>query len=158
MIGTPLSPRRIRGATLIELVVSVVVLSVGITGILMVIAQTVRHSADPLRLTQAGAIAQAYMEEILSRAARDPSGSDVGGPEAGERRATFDDVNDYDGLSDQGVIDQNGQAVSGLEAWRVRVSVRPGTLRGLDGQRIEVRVGHAADADFSLHLAAWRFQ
>ncbi len=158
MNGSIAPRRRMCGATLVELVVSVVVLSVSITGILMVIAQTVQHSADPMRLTQANAIAQAYMEEILSRAPTDPAGGDTGGPEAGEQRATYDDVNDYDGLSDQGVIDQNGQPVAGLAAWRVNVSVRPGTLEGANGQRIEVRVRHAADADFTLSLAAWRFE
>ncbi len=158
MNGMLVPRRRMCGATLAELVVSVVVLSVSITGILMVIAQTVRYSADPMRLTQANAIAQAYMEEILSRAPTDPAGGDIGGPEAGEQRATYDDVNDYDGLADQGVIDQNGQPVAGLSAWRVNVSVRPGTLEGVNGQRIEVQVGHAADPDFTLRLAAWRFE
>ncbi|MCP4276540.1 MAG: type II secretion system protein, partial [Gammaproteobacteria bacterium] len=45
------------GATIIELVVSIVVLSVAMTGILMVMTQTVISSADPMLREQATAIA-----------------------------------------------------------------------------------------------------
>jgi len=56
-----------QGLTLIELVVSIVVLSVAITGILMVMTQTTIASADPMLREQATAIARSYLEEILSQ-------------------------------------------------------------------------------------------
>ncbi|MCK4502598.1 MAG: pilus assembly protein MshD, partial [Desulfuromonadales bacterium] len=35
------------------------------------------------------------------------------------------DVDDYNGLADSGAVDQNGNAISGLENYAVSVSVQP---------------------------------
>ncbi|HLF23180.1 MAG TPA: hypothetical protein VI565_04590, partial [Burkholderiales bacterium] len=45
------------------------------------------------------------------------------GPEAGEMRPTFDDVNDYNGLSNAGARDQNDNAIAGLGGYNVDVTV-----------------------------------
>ena len=53
-----------RGLTLIELVIFIVVVSVGLAGILSVLNLTVMHSADPMARKQAIAAAEALMEEV----------------------------------------------------------------------------------------------
>lgn len=53
-----------RGISLIELVIFIVVVSVGVAGILQVMNMTARHSADPLAYKQAIAVAEALLEEI----------------------------------------------------------------------------------------------
>ena len=149
--------RRQRGATLIELVVSVVIISVVVTAMMMLITQTVGRSSDPLMRAQAIAIAEAYMEEILGVSLTDPDGGDVGGPEAGESRATYDDLNDYHNASGpEPATDQYGAAIAGLDAYSVEVTVSGATLNGSPATRVRVEVTHAADADFSLPLVAYR--
>ncbi len=53
------------GATLIELIITIVVISSALVGILSIINITTRHSADPVVQQQAIAIAESYLEEIL---------------------------------------------------------------------------------------------
>jgi MSHA pilin protein MshD len=149
--------RKAQGATLVELVVSIVILSISVTGVMMVIAQTTRASADPMIRTQATAIAQAYLEEILSQPLVDPSGADSGGAEAGEARATYDDINDYHGLDDDnGALDQAGNAITQLSAYNVAVAVQATTLAGSPAQRIGVTVTHDGVPDFQVQIAAYR--
>lgn len=53
-----------RGVSLIELIIFIVIISVGLTGILLVMNQTTAHSADPLIHKQAIAAAESLLEEI----------------------------------------------------------------------------------------------
>jgi len=131
-----------KGVTLIELVISMLIISVALVGILTVMQLTTRHSVDPLLQRQAVAIAEAYLEEITSQAY---SGSSSAG------RANFDDVDDYNGLSDNGVHDQNGNLVSGLSHYTVSVSVSAATLAdSLPAKQITVSVSSSARSDVSL--------
>ena len=76
-----------RGFTLVELVIAMVVISIALSGVLMVMNYTTAHSADPMIQHQAVAIAEAYLEEILLKPYADPDGVDGEGS-----RALFDDV------------------------------------------------------------------
>ena len=148
---------RQRGATLIELVVSTVIISITVTAVMMVIVQVGRSSADPMLRVQAAAIAEAYMDEILSRHLDDPDGGELGGPEAGETRATFDDIADYHGLNDSaGAVDQTGAVIPGLEGYNVTVSVTTATVNGLAAKRVAVQVGFDGDPAFAVPLVSYR--
>ncbi|MCB1801831.1 MAG: pilus assembly protein MshD [Gammaproteobacteria bacterium] len=148
---------RQRGATIIELVITITIISISLTSVMMVVANTTRTSADPMIRTQALSIANAYLEEILSQSLIDPAGADLGGPEPGEVRATFDDVNDYHGLADtSGAVDQFGNTIPGLGGYNVSVSVAAVTLGTDPAQRIRVTVGHDGNAAFGLTLNAYR--
>jgi MSHA pilin protein MshD len=117
---------RERGLSLIEMVVFIVIVSIGATSVLMVMNLNTRHSADPLRQKQALAIAEALLEEVelMPFTDCDPDGfntvsstcemTEARGPEAaypapgnaiqtadearGSTVASFDNVNDYDGF------------------------------------------------------------
>jgi MSHA pilin protein MshD len=62
--GSPLGRRRLRGASLIELIMFMVIVSVGLAGILSVMNITTKSSADPMVRKQAIAIAESLLEEI----------------------------------------------------------------------------------------------
>ncbi len=149
-----------RGVTLIELVVSIVILSVATAGIMMVITQTMLSSADPMIREQATAIAQSYMEEILTQPLTNPGGGEVNGPETGEVRSTYDDVWDYNGLNNNaGALDQNGVAVSGLSGYNIAVQVTNATLgpgSGSPAARIVVTVTYDGMASINVPVTAYR--
>ncbi len=140
-----------QGFSLIELVVTIVLVGLLASGALMLIDQTTRSSADPMITQQAVGIAQSYMEEIMGQAYSDP-----GGPaEAG--RATYDDVDDYNGLNDNGgAVDRTGAAIPGLGAYNVSVAVTAETLNGVAAKRIDITVSHDNLPALSIPLTAYR--
>lgn len=141
------------GFTLIELVIAIVIIGIAVSGVLLVMNYTSAHSADPMIQAQAVAIAESYMEEISLHPFIDPDGSD-----AGETRATYDDIFDYNGLSNVGAVDQSGNAVPGLGSYTVTVSVVPAGDLGPSGElvpsadaaEIVVRVRYPGMVDFTL--------
>lgn len=128
-----------RGFTLIELVITIVVLAVGIVGMLSVSTFTTAKSADPIIVHQANAIAEAYLEEIMLQPFCDPDlstdciaacsgGGGACGNAActaseGGNRPLYDDVCDYNNLPDSVVRDRAGNPISGLNGYSVNVVV-----------------------------------
>ncbi len=130
---------RQRGVTLIELIISIVVIAIAIGGVLGVLTQSAGRSADAMIMSQAVAIAEGYLEEITLRPFADPDGVD------GETlRTTFDDVDDYNGLVDVGARDQFGNAPAALAGYTVNVTVTPSSgltsVPNTDAERVDVRV------------------
>ena len=60
------------GFTLIELIVAIVILSIGTAAFLTLITNTTRNSVDPQIRVQGNAIARAYLEEIMLSSFCDP--------------------------------------------------------------------------------------
>ncbi len=147
------------GVTLIELIVAIVVVSIALTGVLLVTSYTTRHSADPVLTHQAVAIAEAYMEEITLKNYLDPDTGTLC-PAAEPSRVLYDNVCDYNNLSDSGAVDQNGNSIGGLSNYSVRVAVsnpeQPYGPAGMtvNGLRIDVTVTDPAGE--SLTLAGYR--
>ncbi len=130
---------RSAGFTLIEIITTIVVLSIAATTIMSMFSNTIRSSANPMIQQQAISIAEAYMEEILLKPFNDPDG--IGG----ETRANFDDVLDYNGLNDGGALDQNGNPIASLGDYTVTVSVTNTGINGIasaDSFLITVNVAH----------------
>ena len=159
-----MSPRGQAGVNLIELMISIVIIAIACTGVLLVFAQTVRFSADPMIQTQALAIAEAYLDEILARPLDDPSGGETGGSEEGSpslaaNRPLLDDVQDYDGLSNTPPQDQDGgvadfapvDGTADLAGYQVDVDVTTGAaVNGVAMARVDVRVRFGTIVDFTL--------
>ena len=129
------------GTTLVELIITIVVLGIGLSGILLVMNRNIATSSDPLIQHQAIAIAEAYLEEILSKPFVDPDGIDTMAAEP--TRNLFDDVDDYDrNIVDGLPRDQDGILIAGLGNYNVDVNVAgenlgPGAIPAL---RITVSV------------------
>lgn len=137
------------GMSLVELVVSIVVIAIAVGAVLGLLSQTAGSSADAMIVAQAVSIGEAYVEEIGLQSFDDPDGSD------GEAlRANYDDIDDYNGLIDSGARDQFGNSLPGLSAYTVSVSVQNSSaLTGVasgDVNRIDVRVVNAPYVDLTL--------
>lgn len=163
-----------RGATLVELVISIVVIAVGLVGVLAVMDRVTRSSGDPMVEQQAIAVAEAYLEEILLKAYDEAAatGTPEGppGPDAGETdRTLYNDVNDYDGLANNGCVttsaacptlgscacDQNGNPIASLRGYSVAVQVdTAATLNGVPASRVQVSV--TAPDGVSVTLGGYR--
>lgn len=142
---------RIKGFTLIEIIVTMVVLAIASTAILSVFSSTVSSSANPAIQQQAISIAEAYMEEISLKSFDDPNGTNAGE----STRADFDNVLDYNSLPDTTVRDQNNNAIPALNAYNVAVAIAnpADPLNGIpavDVLRIDITVGHAAISAINL--------
>ncbi len=145
-------PSRQRGVTLIELIAVIVILGVALIGVTTAVSSAVSRSSDVLLETRALALAQSYLDEILSRRFDERSAprgippcrtncTDPGdphdcvdpgdfGPDGGESgRADYDDVDDYhcldEGFGQAGPLqDAEGNEREGYENFRVQVFVR----------------------------------
>ncbi len=135
-----------KGMTLIELVLSIVIISIALLGTLLCINTAVFSSSDPILTEQAIAIADAYMQEILSKSfPANPLSSCA----TGLTRLQFVDICSYNALN-QAPTDRTGTLVPGLGAYTVAVTVNntTATLGSLSGgdvvARVDVRVSHVA--------------
>lgn len=137
------SGRGQQGLTLVEMVITIVVLAIALLSITAAISGGIGRSGDTLVETRAVALAQSYLDEIFGKRFDEnshPRGippcrtncTDAGsfGPDAGEtERYHFDDVDDYDGLEEgtgaSGPLqDSEGQDRTGYGNYRVEINVR----------------------------------
>lgn len=151
----PVSDRRCRrpaqrGVTLVELVIAIVVITIGVAGVLSAFNESVRASSNPFFAKQALAIAEALLEEVQLAAntfcdpgdpqyAANPNfqaaapANCTGGfaealnPEAGNARP-FDNVNDYNGLALATITDVSGAAVPGVGGYSANIAVAAAAL------------------------------
>lgn len=124
-------PRQ-RGFTLIELIIFIVVVGAGVAGILSVMNQVVRNSADPMLTKQAAALADSVLEEVLQKAYADPDGTNVG--ETG--RTDWDNVDDFSGATQASFA-----LPASLAGYTLTVAVSDGTAAlGAAARRVVVTV------------------
>lgn len=139
------SIHRLRGLSLIELVIFIAVVSAALAAVLSVFIQTTGASADPMLRRQSLAIAQSLLEEVslmpftfcdgddanvttatsTAGCAGGAGGADAIGPDGENRFATpqFDNVNDYGGYAVTGIVDITNTAVAGLSGYSASVAV-----------------------------------
>ena len=147
-------PFRQAAFTLIEIIVTLVVVGIAAVALLGVFTSNIRGSADPVVQQQAITIAEAYMEEIMLRAFEDPTDVEqgLGGTEAGEAsRDLFDDVQDYNHLGTTEVRDQNNVAIPALSAYDVTVTVTAATLNTVPAMLVDIQVDHPAISPIRLN-------
>ena len=157
------------GVTLIELIVSIVIISIALGGILLLFVGTMKTSADPMVRAQGLAIAQSYMDEIMMQAYLPVANPVVnatcsdGDPPEKSNRATYNDVEDYHNLSDTGAHDQNGCLIDLLAGYAVSVQVISSCtvalcgaqMNAVNAKKITVTVSHPP-TNFSIPISAYR--
>jgi MSHA pilin protein MshD len=154
------------GLTFIELLIFLVVSSITVTGLLHIMQNTTGISADPLVKQQELAIANAYLDEILSRAYSDPDGVQESPILNAGQRALFDDINDYAVITALMPTDINGQLIDGtngeiidLSEYRVTVSINNPVNdlgAGLPTARITITVTHTLPNTPQIVLTGYR--
>ncbi|MDO8264324.1 MAG: prepilin-type N-terminal cleavage/methylation domain-containing protein [Gallionella sp.] len=128
-----------RGFTLIELIIFIVVVSVGLVGILKVMDVTVKSSADPMVRKQAMALADSILEEILLKDYQDPDPLVSTGETT---RSAMDNVDDYNGKSNALFADLPAQ----LTSYVIGIAVTDGTATlGIAARRVTVTITHGAE-------------
>lgn len=126
------------GLSLVELIMFIVIVSVGVAGILSVLNLTVARSADPMVRKQVLAVAEAMMDEILAKDFQndpaDPGNSSATlgcTPTTTPRcsvntpadRRNYNDVDDFNGWNQTGVYQQDGTLAPVLGTYTVSVTV-----------------------------------
>ncbi|MBT4963029.1 MAG: type II secretion system protein [Francisellaceae bacterium] len=139
--------RNSQAFTLVETVMGIVIISIAMTGTLLAFQIVTRSSADPMIYQQATSIGKSYIEEVASRSY--PTILPCPVPPVGGR-SVYENICDYNNLTDIGARDQNGQAITGLENYTVNVAFDTTTAAlglltpGTQVIRIDVTVSHTS--------------
>ncbi|MFG3452625.1 prepilin-type N-terminal cleavage/methylation domain-containing protein [Stutzerimonas stutzeri] len=140
--------KRQRGMTLVELVITIVVVGIAAAALFSAMATITARSADPMLRQQSLMLAEAYLEEILAQAYAAPDAMAACG------RACFNDVSDYDGLNDKPPRDALDNILTRLPEYRVKVRVINATLADgaatVPARYVEVRVTDPAGQELIL--------
>ncbi len=147
-----------RSFTLIELTLSILIISICLIGTILAFITVAKFNADPLIQQQAINIGKSYLEEIMAKSF--PQVIPCPAAPAGGR-AVFASVCDYQGLNDIGARDQDGQVITGLSAYTVQITIDTasailgGINPGTDVVRIDVSVTHQ-DLQTAMVLSGYR--
>jgi MSHA pilin protein MshD len=144
-------PFRQRGMTLIEMVLAIVVVSVGLAGVLLAFSTVTRGSTDPLVTQQMLSIAEEMLEEIELK----PYAVAANSAPASCARNTYNNLLDYNGYATSGQIcNIDGTPIPSLAGYSVQVVVQPAALAGVAAAvRIDVTVIRGTNR---LTLSGWR--
>lgn len=172
-------PRGLRGVSLVELILFIVIVSSALVGVLAALLPGTQASADPLLRRQALAIAEALLEEVqlmpltwcdtddanvetATSAAGCAGAAEAAGPEAGEGRfspPSFDHVNDYNGYTLAGIVDLTNTPITTLAGYSARVAVAAaelGSLSAASGDALRITVTVDGPHGTSVTLDGWR--
>jgi len=122
------------GVTLVELVISIVIISIAMVAVLNSFSVSISQSADPLWRNKSLKLAQFYLDEILAKSydhatplggvppVASPSCASLG-PDGSESRVNYNDVDDYNGLVDAPPVSLIGAIDASYAQYSVTVAV-----------------------------------
>ncbi len=138
------------GVTLIELIISIVVIGIAATALLQSLGFLSIGNADPMLRSQSNLLAQNMLNEVLSQSFFEPDNDPRANPavtaqvcptaesDSGYDRRLWDNVCDYNGFDsntsdngNSGIRFKDGGAVSGLAGYRAQVVVQSDTTVSL---------------------------
>ncbi len=146
------------GVSLIEAVLFIVVVSVALVVVLKAFDIANQGSADPVLRRQSLAIAQSLLDEIVAKPFGNADTDDVtqgafAGPYTSENRQRFDDVDDYNGFSMNGIRSLDNTALTGLDQYQAAVVVAAaafGSVPSTAGYLVTVTVTDPSGAQLAL--------
>lgn len=162
------------GFTLIEVIVFIVIVSVGLAGVLAAFNTAVKSSGDPMINSQILRLAEATMQEVLQKQYQnDPSDPANGSSTLGctptttptcrvntpADRANYNDVDDYNGFAQTGITQLDGTTpVSGLGSYSVAIAVdkTTATLGGITTPNVKKITVTASNGSQSIALSGYR--
>jgi len=115
-----------RGLTLIECLMSMLLLSLVMVGAIAAVGGSHRMQGILSDRVLGQQLAMGLMQEVLEKAYEEPDDLLSFGPEGAEitaGRPLYDDVDDYNGLVDSPPADQNGNVLPGYTGWSRNVAV-----------------------------------
>lgn len=119
-----------RGLTLIEVVVSTLLVALVLVGAMRLVGASVRSQADAGRRARALALAEDLMSEVLQQSYAEPTDAPAFGPEGTEGAATngprtlWDDIDDYRVWSESPPQTRDGAVIADTAGFRRWVDVR----------------------------------
>jgi prepilin-type N-terminal cleavage/methylation domain-containing protein len=129
------SPSCRRGFTLVEATMASLIVAVMLTAAMSIAGSAGLAQYKTAEQATASALADAMIAEITAQAYVDPGASPVFGPETGEAggdRSDYDDVDDYNGLSETAPARRDAVAIPGLTGWERSVSINYVVRTALD--------------------------
>ena len=145
-----------RGISLIELIMFIVIVSIALTGIMLVMNKTAGHSADTLLRKQALTVAESLLEEIEAQPISGVT-SCSSTPVVSSKRVFPYKICDYNNFASSGVFDLSGTAVSGLSGYDVAVSVASHVLGNIpQGSAVQVTVTVAPPLGSTVTVTGYR--
>ena len=131
--------KRMAGFSLIELIVTIVILTVAVGTIVSVYSFVTARSADPMIRSQLIAVSEAFMDEITSKEI-DPE-TPITDP-----RSQRNVIDPYDGETYEPPTDATGEPMAGLDDYRVEISAEDDAFGlGDDSREIEVCAEHGGE-------------
>jgi MSHA pilin protein MshD len=166
MTGSSRLGRR-RAFTLVESLISIVIVGLVLTGAMSMLASFARVRKVQASQSRAPALVAELMSAILSVRYSDPATPDNWGIESDEvngTRVLFDDVDDYDGWFASPPQEKDGEAVADTAGWTQAVTVRravvanPGTDSAVETGLRRITVTVTDDRGETVTLVALRSQ
>lgn len=116
-----------QGVTLIEIMLSLVLVSTLLLVSLTASANLIRNHTEGKRAVDAAALGGQILDEITALRFRDAQTPTFGleAGESGSDRTGFDDVDDYQGYKSEPATHRDGTKIAGFEAWSFAVAVQP---------------------------------
>jgi MSHA pilin protein MshD len=132
------NPIKQQGVTLVELVISIVIISIAMVALMSSFSLSMSHSADPLWRNKALKLGQLYLDEILAKKydelspigglpfVASPSCANLGPDGTApnqETRTSYDDVDDYHGITDSVPLSLTEPLDSSYDDYRITITV-----------------------------------
>lgn len=164
-VSTP--ARRARGFSLVEAVIATAIVGGLLVAALTAVGATARARQINTDNEMANRLAKDLLEEVVAKPYFDPQGSAALGRESGEsNRTMFDDVDDYEGWTDDPPTTPDARSVTTQKGWKREVIVRWASRADIEAdakddegvKRIEVTITRNGKRLFTLvalRTSAW---
>lgn len=147
------------GFSLVELIVTIVIISITFVVFFSAIRFLNIQSTNPNQQKQMFFIAQSFMEEIYIKPTTKPTDGFTG-PFTSSNRSQFDSVSDYNGYNEVGIVNLLNQPIPQLSNYSVSITVSPITLNpgAIPSFEINITVNHIDPNITPLNMKGYKVQ